>query len=348
MPRQGEGPIPARIMLVGESWSYDDERARAPFQGESGKELNRMLHEAGIMRSECYCTNLVNARAPQGNLLHSIALAKKDQSRVVGELGGAYLRDKIVSRQIIDGHARLLREIEVVDPNVIVAMGNSAMWALCGNWSADKWRGSMLKTSTGRKLIPTFAPWRVITQWADRAILVHDLRRVKKECETRNYAQQPPLHLTVRPSFNLAISTLDALLGRLAAGEVLWVDFDLETRAGHIACAGLSWSSTDALCIPLMDRDNPGGYWPEDMETEVVWRLHRVLTHPNVKVRGQNLLYDAQYTWKWWHFIPRVCQDTMIAQHSAFVALPKSLDFLASMYCQNYRQWKPEKSSWKG
>ena len=59
-------------------------------------------------------------------------------------------------------------------------------------------------------------------------------------------------------------------------------------------------------------------------------------------MRGQNLLFDCQYTYRYWHFIPNVAQDTMITQHSCFCALPKGLDFLASLYSDWYTNWKME------
>ncbi|NEU94224.1 hypothetical protein G3N01_24010, partial len=82
------------------------------------------------------------------------------------------------------------------------------------------------------------------------------------------------------------------------------------------------------------------------MEAELVYRLYKVLTHPRVKVRWQNGLYDAQYTYRHWHFVPRGAQDTMIAHHSAFCGLPKSLAFQASMYCDHYVYWKDDGKTW--
>lgn len=71
-------------------------------------------------------------------------------------------------------------------------------------------------------------------------------------------------------------------------------------------------------------------------------KLYKLLTHKRVKVRGQNLLFDCQYTYRYWHFIPNVGQDTMISQHSCFCALPKGLDFLGSLYADWYTNWKME------
>lgn len=344
MPRHGEGPIPARILIVGESYSYEDERALAPFQGTSGQEFNKMLHEAGIMRSECYLTNLVNARAPSGNTLSFFAQAKKDITPKHVKFNERYVLPPVVA-----GYQRLLKEIERVQPNIIVTMGEASTWALTGLRGVTKWRGSMLKTSSGRKLIPTLAHWTVASQWENRVLIIADLRRAAKERETKDYTTQPDWHFLIRPRLQTVVDILTELLERAeAATEDLWIDFDLETRAGHISCAGISWSLLDALCIPLMERECLDGYWDTEEEAVIVHLLYRLLTHPKVAVRGQNLLFDCQYTWRWWHFVPRVKQDTMISSHTAFVALPKSLDFLASLHCRHYTNWKPEKTSWKG
>ena len=107
-----------------------------------------------------------------------------------------------------------------------------------------------------------------------------------------------------------------------------------------------------------MSRADKQGYWATpEMEGMIVHRLYRILTHPKALVRGQNLLYDAQYTYRHWHFVPRVAQDTMIAQHSIYCGMRKSLDFQASMYCDHYVYWKddgkvvdfsvPEHQRWK-
>ena len=132
----------------------------------------------------------------------------------------------------------------------------------------------------------------------------------------------------------------------MSGGSLEWIDFDLETRAGHIACAGFSWSLTEAVCIPLMCVEDRQGYWSQEEEARLIFLIYQVLTHPRAKIRGQNLLYDAQYTYRHWHFVPRVTQDTMIAQHSVFCGEKKSLDFLASKYCDHYVYWKDDGKTW--
>jgi uracil-DNA glycosylase len=345
----GVGPAPARIMIVGEYWSPDDERACQPFQGSVGAELGRMLHEAGVMASECYMTNVVNARPGSNDINSWIAAKKKDITPRHVSLDG-----KWVMPIVQEGVERLWREIELVSPNVILALGNLSLWALTGAWGALKWRGSQLHaqktiaaTPIPLKVIPTIHPRAVLSQWEHRAAAVNDIKRVAKECGSRVYSNQPAWSFLVRPSFHQAYSTLNTLLSRASSSPTpIWIDFDLETRAGHIACAGLSWTLNDAICIPFMCVENKEGYWNIEEEAMLVHKIYKLLTHPNVNVRGQNLLYDAQYTYRHWHFVPRVKQDTMISHHTLFAGLPKRLDYQASLYCEHYIYWKDDGKTW--
>jgi uracil-DNA glycosylase len=332
-------------MIVGEAPGENEERVGIPFVGAAGQELDRMLHEAKITRSECFVTNVCRVR-PLGNKIDTlIAMRKKDitPQHVV-------MRDKYVMPVVLEGYELLKKEIALVQPNVIVALGNVALWALTGQWGVVKWRGSLLRVdwdAVGPKVIPTIHPSAVIREWSWRHIVIQDLRRVAANRGSRAYENIPEWKFKIRPDFSTAMSTITGLLVRLDAGESLWIDFDLETKLGHIDCAGIAWSSAEALCIPLMSKQNKEGYWLEHEEACIVYALYILLTHKNVKVRGQNLLYDSQYTHRHWHFIPRVKQDTMISHHVAFAGLKKSLDFQASLYCQHYIQWKPDKSAWK-
>ena len=344
----GDGPPSSKVMIVGEMWGHSEMREHRPFAGGSGEELNRMLHEAGLLRSECFVTNVVNAMPPAGLIESWIPKKKKDiTSKMVS------IRGKMCDPIIQQGIDALRDEIKLVKPNLVIAAGNTALWALTGMEGILKWRGSQLYSDKEfhderLKVIPIVHPAMVFREWSLRRVIVQDLRRCKREKDTQEYAI-PEWKFITRPTLNEAIQTLDFLFHHATrSSSPVWIDFDLETKVGHIDCAGLSWSKTEAICIPLMSREDRRGYWPtEEVEAAVVWRIYRVLRHPNVRVRGQNLLYDCQYTYRHWHFVPRVAQDTMIAQHSLYCGMRKSLDFQASLYCEYYKQWKPDKTAWK-
>jgi DNA polymerase I-like protein with 3'-5' exonuclease and polymerase domains len=196
----------------------------------------------------------------------------------------------------------------------------------------------------GAKVIPTYHPAAVLREWSWRATAVNDLRRAARFRDGSAYPK-PAWNFRVRPSFEEARGCLQELCRRLGEG-VLRLSFDLETRNGHIACAGLSWTLADAICIPFMCVESASGFWTLDEEAELVWLLRKILTHESAQVVGQNILYDSQYTWRHWHFVPNVYQDCMISQHSIFSDLPKSLAFQASMYAQYYVYWKDEGKDW--
>lgn len=346
-----EGPIPANIMIVGEAPGFEEERAGVPFQGESGKELNRMLGNAGISRAECFITNVCRER-PFQNDINQFILPTKGKKPKGLTSAHTLVKGKYVLKPIREGVELLRKEIEAVKPSIIIALGNTPLWALTGSWKPiTKWRGSMLHTSEDMgaiKVIPTYHPAAVLRQWEWRSIAIHDLRRAAEYRDRTKTYPKPAWNFIIRPTAFQAIECLSRLHARLDDTSLppLRVSFDLETRAGHIACAGISWSLTEAICIPFMCVENNEGYWSCEHEAQIVHALYGVLTHRRAQVVGQNILYDSQYTWRHWHFVPNVAQDCMISQHSIFSALPKSLAFQASMYCQYYVYWKDEGKDW--
>lgn len=339
------GPCPARIMLVGEFPGEAEVAQGAPLVGYSGQELSRMLQDAGIMRSECFVTSVIRIRPPGGELSSFIAERKSDVTPK-----HLYIRDKSVLPPVRDGLELLKREIELCRPNVIITFGNVGLWALTGRWGITSWRGSVLECDLDLaldykpKVVPTYNPSAILRQWSWRQIAVHDLARAKKEAQSRDIT---PVHynFVIRPQYSVVLTILDQLYRQVQerSGKIA---VDIETRAGHTACIGLAWSPNDALCIPLMDSTKPDGYWPIEQEAAIMFALYQLLTHPNCQVIGQNFLYDAQYFWRGFYFLPNLVRDTMLSQHVIFSNLPKGLDFLSSMYCEHHVYWKDEGKEW--
>lgn len=333
--RWGDGPESARIMLVGEAFGEEEDRTGLPFQGFSGQELNRMLHEVGIMRSEVYVSNVVNARPPYNDLTKWMPTKKKDvtsQHQIV--------RDRFALPIIDQGIKQLLKEIDRVKPEMVIPLGNAALWALTGRWGILKWRGSQMYSDVvpGLKVIPTIHPAAVLREYSFRPIVLQDLRRAKEHVYEGPYKNRPEWNFIIRPSFQTVMEVIENLRSQVEKAP-LWLEFDLETSPVHITCVGLSWSRLDAMCIPITYK-NGDDYWTLEEEAAIIYALYKLLTHPNCWVRGQNLLYDCQHTYRWWHFVPNVKQDTMLSHHSMFCGMKKSLDFQASMYCDFYEYWK--------
>lgn len=336
------GPCPARIMIIGEAPGQQEILRREPFVGASGQELNKMLHEAGIMRSECFITNVCREMPPGGDVSLWTSKNKKQPAPDWCQHQGLWVSPKVMS-----GLSMLSAEVSACSPNIIIAFGNVALWALTGEWGIKRWRGSLLQTSPtfgSRKVIPCYHPAYILRDWSARQITVQDLRRVRSQSEDAQL-DAPNYSFIIRPSFDTAAKYLLDLRARLEQDPVV-ISVDIETRAGHIACIGLALNTVEAICIPLMCVERQDGYWSFDEEVDITRMLFNVLCHKNARVIGQNFIYDSQYIFRHWDFVPSFDSDTMLGHHSMFTRLPKGLDYLSSMYCEKHTYWKDEGKSW--
>jgi uracil-DNA glycosylase family 4 len=98
----GEGPVPGNVLLIGEAPGAKEDRSGRPFVGPSGLLLERSLESAGLTRGEVYITSCVKCRPPHNRTPHT---------------------DELDTCQA----AWLNRQIELVDPKIIVLLGKVAM-----------------------------------------------------------------------------------------------------------------------------------------------------------------------------------------------------------------------------
>lgn len=344
MTIQGIGPLDAKVLVVGEIPHEADLRRGEPFIGGAGFEFTKMLQEAGLRREDCYLTYVFKERCL--NVASLVAEKKKDITP-----RHVLYKGKWVLPQLADAVESLRSEIERIRPNVVCVSGNLALWALTGEWSVFSWRSSVMESTLipGLKVIPTLPFSIVNVQWSQRPIVVHDLKRVKRESASaalpdRGYNFLP------NPTFEqaricLKELTYKAITHKENTGKPMKLGADIETRAGHISSIAFAWTAKDAICIPLMRAGNVEGYWSADEEAQLVsWMCHLMSM---VEIIGQNWNYDAQYIYRHWHFLCPNVTDTMIQQHSCFSNLPKNLAFLSSMYCEDHLYWKDDRTGWE-
>ena len=118
-----------------------------------------------------------------------------------------------------------------------------------------------------------------------------------------------------------------------------------------ISCMGFADSASFAISIPFVGHQNSDGslasYWTPDQEAQIVLLIRRVLTHPNIRIVGQNFIYDTQFIQHWLGITPRLDFDTMLAQNVVFPGTPKDLSYLSSLYCQHHWYWKDDIKDWR-
>ena len=140
----GEGPVGARLMLVGEQPGDQEDLAGRPFVGPAGKMLDRALADAGIDREEVYVTNVVKhfKNEPRGKRrLH------KKPNRYEVEVCKVWLD----------------QEIALVRPQLVLAMGVTAASALAGKAvTLSKLRGTVTTLSGGQQGMVTIHPSSIL------------------------------------------------------------------------------------------------------------------------------------------------------------------------------------------
>jgi DNA polymerase len=145
----GEGNPKAKVMFVGEAPGAQEDAQGRPFVGAAGKLLDRLLAEAGLRREDVYITNVVKHRPP----------------------GNRPPRRSEVKAELPD----LEREIEAVDPDLIVPLGRHALDALAPGHKITQEHGTVIEVD-GRRLYPTFHPAAGLRSTDVRAQLHEDFR----------------------------------------------------------------------------------------------------------------------------------------------------------------------------
>jgi|GEM_PF-944800 len=169
----GEGST-GYLMLVGEAPGRDEDMTGRPFVGRAGKLLEDALREAGLKRGDLYITNVVKCRPPKNR--------KPNQEEIKTCM------------------PFLEREVDLVKPRAVVAMGATAVNALTGQKAVFSIRGKFFRYH-GVPVIVTLHPAFALRNPRLKALIVSDLEEARRIAEatcpsTRCVAQggrYPPL-----------------------------------------------------------------------------------------------------------------------------------------------------------
>jgi uracil-DNA glycosylase family 4 len=151
----GDGSATARLMFVGEGPGADEDASGVPFVGKAGQLLNNMIQAMGLKREEVYIANVVKCRPPANRVPEPVEANTCDQF--------------------------LLRQVDVVAPQVIVALGaTAAMYLLGVKQSLSSLRGRW-HSCRGAKLAVTYHPAFLLRDPAMKGEAWKDLQRVMAE-----------------------------------------------------------------------------------------------------------------------------------------------------------------------
>ena len=153
-----DGNPKSRLMFVGEAPGRDEDIAGLPFVGPSGRLLDLMMAAIGLDRGAVYIANIVPWRPP-GNRTPT-----PQESAICLPF--------------------ILRQIELVDPEVLVCLGNPSTQTLLSlKDGITKTRGRWFKYNTGKREIramPTLHPAYLLRQPLSKRLAWRDFLAIKK------------------------------------------------------------------------------------------------------------------------------------------------------------------------
>ena len=160
----GDGNVHSPIMIVGEGPGQKEDELGKPFVGDAGALLNKMLKAIKIEREKIYITNVVNYRPPNNR--------KPEKSE-------------------INRYSEYLKEhISIIDPQILILMGSTAMEALFGgnkriSKERGQWKEIIIKQKTYKSII-TFHPAYLLRQPDQKKFSWEDLKIIHKKIDELN------------------------------------------------------------------------------------------------------------------------------------------------------------------
>ena len=151
----GDGDANARLMFVGEGPGADEDASGVPFVGKAGQLLNNMIAAMGLKREQVYIANIVKCRPPANRVPEPAEASTCEQF--------------------------LLRQMDVIQPQVVVALGATAATYLLGvKQSLSSLRGKWHRCR-GAKLAVTYHPAFLLRDPRQKGEAWKDLQMVMAE-----------------------------------------------------------------------------------------------------------------------------------------------------------------------
>ena len=164
----GEGPPDAEIMFIGEGPGFHEDRQGRPFVGPAGKFLNALLESSGLGREEVFIANVVKCRPPN------------NRDPLPGEIAAC--------RKYMD------RQLELINPKVVVTLGRYSMARFLPNQTISKTRGRA-RMVEGRQVYPIYHPAAALHNGNLKRVIEEDFKAIPAlvhQEPAQQGAEEPP------------------------------------------------------------------------------------------------------------------------------------------------------------
>lgn len=327
-------PVPIVLVLPFPIVGKDTNELRSPFSSGASRLLFQMLDDAGMDPRDICILYAINQEVPDNDI-------KKLCGKKADVGGRDYTLPAIATGNYLQPehfhHIKTLQaQIEECNPNIVIAMGSVASFAVQHETKVGNNRGTVSFCHWAeRKSICTYAPSMVLRSWQMRPIVTMDLRKAKRES---NYPEirRPVREIWIEPSIKDIRDFKKQYLD-----EADDISVDIETARKQITNIGFAPSATVALNIPFIDKRRSGySYWFNEKDELLAWSLVRDILQLPARKIFQNGQYDLSYLCMLMGIMPKaVGEDTMIMHHAMQPEMDKGLGFLASVYCDEIA-WK--------
>lgn len=161
----GEGDVNCQVMFIGEAPGVNEDRLRRPFVGRGGQLLDDMIRGLGWKREDVYITNIVKRRPPEN----------RDP-----------LPDEIEAYK-----PYLTRQIEVIDPKLIVTLGRFSMNYFLPEAKITRDHGRPLMID-GRMIFPVYHPAAALRSTQMMEVLRGDFKKIPDVLSGKFTIEMPP------------------------------------------------------------------------------------------------------------------------------------------------------------
>lgn len=326
--------VPGELMIVGDYPTKEEYISGISFGGSAARALRFLFspYARDVNIENVFKTHYVKIPIPGFN--------SKNKKKATESLNEIY--------KIANWDSMIADQIEAANPNMIIAMGELACWALTGQTKVQLRRGSIYQ------LKPT------LTQRSRNVLVTLSLRDIYRENEVPfSYVQWDIgkavkyryLKTPFQPSEVIwipkTITELENWWERAKKAEFL--TFDIETHHGYVTCIGFSHDGHEAISVPLLFCDYG------DVTTRgLFYKKIKEILSSGIPLVNQNIKYDWTVLEKWGFEVKNIVGDTMLMAHTIYSELPKDLGFLSSIYTDqpyykdegkeyNPRQHSPQK-----
>lgn len=153
LPVVGEGSITSGIMFIGEAPGIEESRTGRPFVGRAGKFLDGLISSIRIKREEIYITSPIKYYPG---------------------------RRPLRKNEILHGRVHLLKQLDIIDPKLIVTIGRVALFALFKRYlKVEEIHGRELKWND-KLVFPTFHPAAAMRFSRIRRLTRDDFRKLRR------------------------------------------------------------------------------------------------------------------------------------------------------------------------